>query len=66
VRLFALLTASLEKAGKPVNGDTLRAELLARRRFPLVGGEGVFDDLCDISMKIVVNRVEKGKLVPLT
>ena len=65
VRLFALLAQQLEKSGKPVNGDNLRATLLATRRFPLVGGEGVFDDLCDISMKIVVNRYQDGKLVPI-
>ena len=64
VRLFALLAQQLEKAGKPVGGDTLRAALLATRRFALVGGEGVFDDLGDISMKIVVNTLKGGKLVP--
>lgn len=63
VRLFALLAQSLEQAGKPINGDTLRAELLRVRRFPLVGGEGTFDDLCDLSMPIDVNTVHAGRIV---
>ncbi len=63
VRLFALLAQQLEKAGKPVNGDTLRAALLKTRRFALVGGEGVFDDLGDISMKIVVNTLKSGQFI---
>lgn len=63
VRLFALLAQALEKQGKPVGGDTLRAQLLKVRSFPLVGGTGTFDDKCDISMPIVINEVGKGGVI---
>jgi ABC-type branched-subunit amino acid transport system substrate-binding protein len=61
VRLFALLAQSLETAGKPVDGDAMRAELMRVRRFTLVGGEGVFDDNCNISIPIQINRMKGGK-----
>lgn len=60
VRLFALLAQALEKQGKTVGGETLRAQLLKVRSFPLVGGTGTFDEKGDISMPIVINRVGKG------
>ncbi|WP_158743187.1 ABC transporter substrate-binding protein [Acidisphaera sp. L21] len=60
VWLFGLLVQSLEKAGKPVDGEALRAELLRVRKFPLAGGDGSFDDNCDISFPIQVNRMKGG------
>ena len=67
VRLFALLAAAVEKDGKPVNGDTLRGELLKTRSFPLVGGTGTFDEKADISMPIVINRFgEKGAITKIS
>jgi len=35
------------------------------RRFALVGGEGTFDDLCDLSMPIDINTVHAGHIVKL-
>jgi ABC-type branched-subunit amino acid transport system substrate-binding protein len=61
-RLFGLLAQGLEKQGKEVNGDTMRAELLRVRRFPLVGGEGTFDDKGDMSMAIQINQIKGGKV----
>lgn len=61
IRLFGLLAAALEKAGKPVNGDTLRAELLRQKSFPLVGGAGSFDDAGNITMPIQFNEIVGGK-----
>ncbi|GGF48035.1 ABC transporter substrate-binding protein [Aliidongia dinghuensis] len=61
VRLFGLLAQGLEKAGKPVDGEALRAELLRVRKFALVGGEGTFDDNCNISIPIQINRMKGGK-----
>ena len=43
-----------------MGGETLRAQLLKVRSFPLVGGTGTFDEKGDISMPIVINRVGKG------
>lgn len=60
VRLFGLLAQGLEKAGKPVGGDALRDELLRVRRFALVGGDGTFDDSCNISIPIQINRMKDG------
>jgi ABC-type branched-subunit amino acid transport system substrate-binding protein len=61
VRLFGLLAQSLEKAGKPVDGESMRAELLQTRHFALVGGEGSFDDHGDISFPIQINQLKGGK-----
>ena len=61
VRLFGLLAAALEKAGTPVDGDSLRAELLKTRSFALVGGNGTFDDKCNISFPIQINRMKGGQ-----
>jgi ABC-type branched-subunit amino acid transport system substrate-binding protein len=65
VRLFGLLGQALEKAGTPINGDSLRAELLKTRRFPMVGGEGVFDDNGTMSMPIQLNQIKGGRVVKL-
>jgi branched-chain amino acid transport system substrate-binding protein len=65
VRLFALLAQGLEKAGKPVDGDNLRDELLRVKTFSLVGGAGSFDDKGDISMAIDVKQLKGGKLVKI-
>lgn len=62
VRLFGLLASSLEKAGKPVNGDNMRAELLSSRRFPMVGGQGAFDDNGTMSMPIQLNELKGGRV----
>jgi ABC-type branched-subunit amino acid transport system substrate-binding protein len=61
VRLFGLLVQGLEQAGKPVDGEAMRAELLRVRKFALVGGEGSFDDNCNISIPIQINRMKGGK-----
>jgi len=61
VRLFGLLAQSLEKQGKPVDGEALREELLRQRKFALVGGEGTFDDKCNISFPIQINQLKGGK-----
>ncbi len=50
VRLFGLLAQGLEKAGTPVDGDSLRAELLRVRKFALVGGTGEFDDKGNVAI----------------
>jgi branched-chain amino acid transport system substrate-binding protein len=65
VRLFGLLAAGLEKAGTVVDGDSLRAELLKIREFPLVGGEGSFDEKANIAMAIQINRMKAGQSVKI-
>jgi len=65
VRLFGLLAHGLEQQGKPVDGDSLRAELLRVRRFALVGGEGTFDDLGDLSVPIDIETLKGGQPVKL-
>ena len=55
--LFGILASTLEKQGKPVNGDNLREQLLAQRKFALAGGTGEFDDVCDISLPVAVDEV---------
>lgn len=61
MRLFGLLAQSLEKAGKPVDGETLREEMLRTRRFALVGGEGEFSEQGTMSMPIQINEVRDGR-----
>lgn len=61
MRLFALLAEGLEKAGKPVTGETLREEMLRVRRFALVGGEGSFDDRGAMTMPIQINQIRGGR-----
>jgi ABC-type branched-subunit amino acid transport system substrate-binding protein len=60
MRLFGLLVQGLEKANKPVTGENLREELLRVRRFPLVGGEGNFEDQGTMSMPMQINRIQGG------
>jgi len=57
VLLFGSLASALEKQGKPVNGDTLRSQLLSQRTFSFVGGTGTFDDNCDISLPVAIDEV---------
>lgn len=64
-RLFGLLAAAAEKGGGTVGGDTLRAELLKARAFPLVGGEGRFSEAGDIALPMQVNRIQAGKVVKI-
>lgn len=65
VWLFGQLAAQNEAAGKPVDGDTLRAALLEKRDFDLVGGKGSFDDKGNMSAAIQVNEVKGGALKPI-
>ena len=65
VRLFGLLVRGLEQAGTPVNGDSLRAELLRVKTFQLVGGKGTFDDKGTLSMPIQINQVKGGRVVKI-
>lgn len=64
-RLFGLLAREVEREGGTVGGDTLRAALLKMRSFPLVGGEGKFDELGNIALPMQVNRIEKGRVVKI-
>lgn len=64
-RLFALLAQGLEKAGKPVDGDALRAEILRVRRFDLAGGEGAFAEDGTLTAPIQINRVASGRSVKI-
>lgn len=66
VRLFGLLAQALEAAGTAVDGDALRTQLLKTRHFPLVGGEGTFDDACNISFPIQINQMKAGKAVKIS
>jgi hypothetical protein len=43
-----------------VTGESLREELLRVRRFPLVGGEGSFEDHGTMRMPMQINRVQGG------
>jgi len=61
MRLFALLAEGLEKAGKPVTGETLREEMLRVRSFALVGGNGTFNDRGMLSMPIQINQIRDGR-----
>ncbi|MFG1344098.1 ABC transporter substrate-binding protein [Xanthobacter autotrophicus DSM 431] len=60
VLLYAQLLEGLEKEGKPVNGDTLRAGL-ATGTFNLVGGKASFSASGAIDMPTQLNRVQNGK-----
>ena len=64
-RLFGLLAREVEAGGGTVGADTLRAALLKTRSFPLVGGEGKFDELGNIALPMQVNRIEKGRVVKI-
>lgn len=65
MRLFGLIAQNLEKQEKPVTGETLREELLKTRRFPLVGGEGVFEDNGTMAMPMQINTIKGGNLVKI-
>ncbi len=65
VRLFGLLAQAVEGQGKAVDGDSLRAELLAKKEFDLVGGKGSFDEQGNMSAAIDVNEIRGGKIVPV-
>lgn len=61
VRLFGLLAQGIEQAGGTVNGESLRAGLLARRRFDLVGGSSEFDDQGNMMAAIEVLEYRGGR-----
>lgn len=60
VLLYAQLLEGLEKEGKPVNGDALRAGLVTGT-FNLVGGRARFSADGAIDMPTQLNRVQNGK-----
>lgn len=62
VWLFGQLAAMNEAAGRPVDGETLRAALLEKREFDLVGGKGRFDDKGNLTAAIQVNELKGGAL----
>ncbi|MFZ6761220.1 ABC transporter substrate-binding protein [Pseudoroseomonas sp. WGS1072] len=62
VWLFGQLAAMNEAAGRPVDGETLRAALLEKREFDLVGGKGRFDDKGNLTAAIQVNELRGGAL----
>jgi ABC-type branched-subunit amino acid transport system substrate-binding protein len=59
--LFAMLAQGLEQAGQPVSGETLLAELMRVKKFPLAGGEVAFDERGSASSAIQVSRVRNGR-----
>ncbi len=61
--LFAQLARGLERAGKPVDGESLRDELLRVRRFALPGGEGTFGEDGTMTAPIQVNQIVSGRSV---
>jgi ABC-type branched-subunit amino acid transport system substrate-binding protein len=66
VRLFGLLAQKLERDNTPVNGDNLRAALLAGREFDLVGGRATFDEQGSMTAAIQINEVRGGRVVTVT
>ena len=60
-RLFGLLAQGIEQAGGTVDGETMRAALLQRRRFDLVGGPGEFDEKGDMMAAIEVLEYRGGR-----
>lgn len=65
VRLFGLLARGLEQAGTPINGDTMRAELLRVRTFDLVGGQATFEDNGTATMATQINQITGGRVVKI-
>ncbi|KMO14878.1 branched-chain amino acid ABC transporter substrate-binding protein [Methylobacterium platani JCM 14648] len=59
--LFAMLAQGLERAGTPVTGETLLAELMRVRTFQLAGGEVTFDEHASASSAIQISRVHGGR-----
>ena len=47
----------MEQAGGQVNGETLRAAMLATRTFDLVGGRGSFDEQGNLMTQMQVNEI---------
>jgi hypothetical protein len=61
--LFGLLARQVEQAGQPVNGETLRAAMLATRSFDLVGGRGTFDEQGNLMTQMQVNEIRGQRAV---
>lgn len=61
--LFGLLAKQVEAAGGTVNGESLRAAMLATRKFDLVGGEGEFDENGNMRTQMQVNEVRNQQFV---
>lgn len=61
MRLFGLLAQGLEKAGKAVDGESLREEWLRVKRFAFVGGEAAFDERGTMSIAMQINQIRGGK-----
>lgn len=65
-RLFALLAQRIERENGQVNGDSLRAALLAGREFELVGGRASFDEQGSMTAAIQINEVRGGRVQTVT
>jgi ABC-type branched-subunit amino acid transport system substrate-binding protein len=63
--LFGLLAKQVEAAGGTVNGDSLRAAMLATRKFDLVGGEGEFDEQGNMLTQMQVNEIRGQQFVAI-
>ena len=63
--LFGLLARQVEQAGGTVNGETMRAAMLATRKFDLVGGEGQFDENGNMLTQMQVNEIRGQQFVPV-
>jgi ABC-type branched-subunit amino acid transport system substrate-binding protein len=63
--LFGVLAKQVEAAGGTVNGDSLRAAMLATRKFDLVGGEGEFDEQGNMLTQMQVNEIRGQQFVPI-
>jgi ABC-type branched-subunit amino acid transport system substrate-binding protein len=63
--LFGLLAKQVEAAGGTVNGESMRAAMLATRKFDLVGGEGEFDEQGNMLTQMQVNEIRGQQFVPI-
>ena len=63
--LLGLLARQVEQAGGTVNGETMRAAMLATRKFDLVGGEGQFDENGNMLTQMQVNEIRGQQFVPV-
>jgi ABC-type branched-subunit amino acid transport system substrate-binding protein len=63
--LFGLLAKQVEAAGDTVNGDSLRAAMLATRKFDLVGGQGEFDEQGNMLTQMQVNEIRGQRFVAI-
>lgn len=61
--LFGLLAKQVEQAGGQVNGESLRAAMLATRSFDLVGGRGTFDEQGNLMTQMQVNEIRGQQAV---